>query len=180
MDQGNLHEKFLFRNILPEEAEQAAEIERICFPPHEACSRKMMLERVAKAPEMFLVAVDRSTGKIAGFLNGLATHECRFRDAFFTDANLYEPDGRNIMLLGLDVLPEYRRQGLAKELMRQYLCRERGRGRREVILTCLKEKINMYENMGFENRGISDSVWGDEQWYDMSCQLQIQEKEICS
>lgn len=179
MNKDKLHDTFIFRNILPEEAEQAAEIERICFPPHEACSRTMMLERVAKAPELFLVAIDRSTGKIAGFLNGLATSEYRFRDAFFTDAGLYEPDGANIMLLGLDVLPPYRGQGLAGELMRQYLCREREKGRREVVLTCLEEKINMYEHMGFENRGISDSVWGEEQWYDMSCRLQMQEKEIC-
>lgn len=180
MDKNHLYEKFFFRNILPEEAEQAAEIERICFPPNEACSRKMMLERVARAPEMFLVAVDRSSGKIAGFLNGLATQECRFRDAFFTDASLYEPEGPNIMLLGLDVLPQYRGQGLAREMMAQYLAREKEKGRSEITLTCLEGKIKMYEKMGFENRGISDSSWGGEQWYDMSCRLQAAEKEICS
>lgn len=166
-----LQDKFEFRDILPEEGEQTAEIERICFPPNEACSRKMMLERVAKAPEMFLVAVDRNTGKIAGFLNGLATSETQFRDEFFTDADLYEPDGQNIMLLGLDVLPEYRGQGLATELMRRYLKREQEKARSEVTLTCLEGKIKMYEKMGFQNQGISNSVWGGEQWYDMSCRL---------
>ena len=166
-----LQDKFEVRDILPEEGEQTAEIERICFPPNEACSRKMMLERVAKAPEMFLVAVDRNTGKIAGFLNGLATSETQFRDEFFTDADLYEPDGQNIMLLGLDVLPEYRGQGLATELMRRYLKREQKKARSEVTLTCLEGKIKMYEKMGFQNQGISNSVWGGEQWYDMSCRL---------
>ena len=63
-------ERFIFRNIMQEEAEQAARIEEICFPPNEACSAAMMRERVAKAPELFLVAVDRRSGKIAGFLNG--------------------------------------------------------------------------------------------------------------
>lgn len=80
-------EKFEFRDIRPEEGEQAAEIERICFPPNEACSREMMLKRVAKAPELFLVATDRQTGKIAGFLNGLSTAENTFRDEFFTNAD---------------------------------------------------------------------------------------------
>ena len=98
--------RFLFRNILPEEAGQAARIEEICFPPNEACSREMMLKRAAKAPELFLVAVDRQTGRIAGFLNGLSTNEESFRDEFFTDAGLYDPEGRNVMLLGLDVLPD--------------------------------------------------------------------------
>ncbi|MDE6749127.1 MAG: GNAT family N-acetyltransferase, partial [Lachnospiraceae bacterium] len=98
-------ERFEFRNIRLDETEQVVEIEQLCFSPNEACSPKAMRERVAAAPELFLVAVDKSTGKIAGFLNGLSTNEYSFRDEFFTDASLYDPNGKNIMLLGLDVLP---------------------------------------------------------------------------
>ena len=43
--------------------------------------------------------------RIAGFLNGLATKEQKFRDAFFTDAGLHDLNGDVVMLLGLDVLP---------------------------------------------------------------------------
>ncbi|MDE6674744.1 MAG: GNAT family N-acetyltransferase, partial [Acetatifactor sp.] len=68
----DISEHFEFRNILPGEAGQAVSIEEICFPPNEACSEKMMRDRIAKAPELFLVAVDKETGKIAGFLNGLS------------------------------------------------------------------------------------------------------------
>ena len=169
----NLSGRFVFRNILPEEADQAARIEEICFPPNEACSERMMRERVAKAPEMFLVAVDRQSGKIAGFLNGLPTDECIFRDAFFTDAELYAPEGKNVMLLGLDVLPEYRGQGLAREIMFRYLRRERERGRESVILTCLDSKVKMYEKMGFQDRGMAQSSWGGEQWHEMNCVLEV-------
>ena len=135
--QQKLTEKFEFRNIYADETDQAVTIEQICFPPNEACSEKNMKERIVKAPELFLVAVDKTTGKIAGFLNGLATGESIFRDEFFTNADLYDPNGKNIMLLGLDVLPEYRRQGLATELMRQYAERERVNNRQMLILTCL-------------------------------------------
>ena len=123
------------------------------------------------APDLFLVAVDKETGKLAGFLNGLSTDEYSFRDEFFTNAKLYNPAGRNIMLLGLDVLPEYRGQGLAKEIMYQYLRREKERRRQLVLLTCLKAKVKMYEKMGFQNHGIAESSWGGEQWYEMSCVL---------
>ena len=167
----DIGEYFEFRDIFPSEAEQAAMIEKICFPPNEACSEKMMLERVAKAPELFLVAVDRESGKIAGFLNGLSTEEGKFRDEFFVDAELYDPAGRNVMLLGLDVLPEYRRQGLAREIMSRYLRRERERGRKEVFLTCLNSKVEMYKRMGFQDRGMAQSAWGGEQWHEMSCVL---------
>ena len=162
-------EKFEFRDIRPEEGEQAAEIERICFPPNEACSREMMLKRVAKAPELFLVATDRQTGKIAGFLNGLSTAENTFRDEFFTNADLYDPEGKNVMILGLDVLPEYRGQGLARELMYQYFRRESAKGRQVILLTCLEAKVEMYRKMGFSDNGLANSTWGGEQWHEMSC-----------
>ena len=173
MTVSELNDKFEFRDIRPDEAGQAAEIEQVCFPPNEACTERMMHERVAAIPDLFLVAVDRETGKLAGFLNGLATDEQVFKDEFFMDAGLHEPQGENIMLLGLDVLPEYRGQGLARELMNRYLRREQEKGRREVTLTCLDGKIKMYEKMGFANRGVSRSVWGGEQWYDMTCRLDL-------
>lgn len=168
MTNKDLLKQFEFRNIRKDEADQAAVIEQICFPPNEACSEKHMKERVERAPEMFLVAVDRETGKIAGFLNGMATDESVFRDEFFTDAGLYEPAGKNIMLLGLDVLPEYRGQGLARELVYHYLERERENGRESIKLTCLQSKVEMYKKMGFDDEGISDSSWGGEEWHEMS------------
>jgi ribosomal protein S18 acetylase RimI-like enzyme len=163
-----IFEKYEFRSIEPEEADQAAAIEQICFPPHEACSEQHMKERIAKAPQLFLTAVDKSTGNLVGFLNGLATDESTFRDEFFTEASLHNPDGKNIMLLGLDVLPRYRRQGIAKELVSSYARRERENGRQMLILTCLKSKVKMYEKMGFVDKGIANSTWGGEEWHEMS------------
>ena len=72
----------IFREIHPEETEWAIVIEQICFPPHEACSPKSMRERIAAAPELFLVAEDETSGQLAGFLNGLSTDEKVFRIHF--------------------------------------------------------------------------------------------------
>ena len=138
-------ERFEFRDIRQEEADQAVLIEKICFPPNEACSEKHMKERIGVTPELFLVAVDKTTGKLAGFLNGIATDEEKFRDEFFTDASLNNPKGKKVMILGLDVLPEYRGQGLAREIVRCYLQREEEKGRKEIVLTCLDEKVEMYK-----------------------------------
>ena len=173
MDRLEQNERFEFRNIRPDEAKEAARVEKICFPPNEACTESIMKERAAVAADTFLVAWDRQEGRIAGFLNGLATDEYTLRDEFFKDARLHDPEGKNIMILGLDVLPEYRGKGLAKALMFEYLRREWDRGRKMIILTCLKEKIRMYEKMGFINRGLSKSCWGGEQWYEMRCVLNM-------
>lgn len=164
-------ERFEFRSIHTDEIEQAIAIEQICFPPHEACSAKSMKERIEKAPELFLVAVDKETGKIAGFLNGISTNESSFRDEFFTDANLYNPDGKKVMLLGLDVLPEYRMQGLAREIVHQYVIREQRNNREMLILTCLQAKVEMYKKMGFRDEGMANSSWGGEEWHEMSCEI---------
>lgn len=162
---------FLLRDIRLEEAEQAVLIEQICFPPNEACPPHNMRERVQAAPETFLVAVDRKYGNIAGFLNGIATDEERFRDEFFTDSAFHIRDGRNIMLCGLDVLPAYRRRGLATLLVSEYARRECARGRERLVLTCLEEKVPMYLKMGFSDLGMSDSSWGGEAWHEMEMRL---------
>ena len=103
MTDTHISERYEFRNIKQNEAEEAAEIERICFPPNEACSKKHMKDRVAGIADLFLVAIDKENGKMAGFLNGLATDDEILKDEFFTNASLHNPEGKNVMLLGLDV-----------------------------------------------------------------------------
>ena len=164
----SLNERFTFREIYMNEIPQAIAIEMVCFPPNEACSALAMKERIAVASELFLVAIENETGLIAGFLDGLATDEPAFRDDFFKDANLHNPDGKNVMLLGLDVLPQYRMQGLARELMEQYSAREKARGRKALILTCLEEKVEMYKKFQFEDDGMANSTWGGESWHQMT------------
>ncbi len=159
--------QFKFQDITPDQTAEAVAIEQICFPPHEACSPKSMTERIVAAPAFFLTAVDKETGKIAGFLNGVATDEPSFRDEFFTDISLHNAEGKNIMLLGLDVLPQYRGQGLAREIVKQYAEKQREEGRSRLILTCLEQKVEMYKKMGFSDLGIANSTWGNEEWHEM-------------
>lgn len=82
MTDTHISERYEFRNIKQNEAEEAAEIERICFPPNEACSKKHMKDRVAGIADLFLVVIDKENGKMAGFLNGLATDEVVLKDEF--------------------------------------------------------------------------------------------------
>ena len=92
----------------------------------------------------------------------------RITEVLDEKSTLHNPEGRNIMLLGLDVLPEYRHQGLAREIMTQYVEREQKRGRECLYLTCLDNKVEMYKKMDYTDNGISGSAWGGEEWHDMS------------
>lgn len=158
---------FEFRSIKYEEHAEAARIEAICFPPNEACTPEHIRDRIKVAPDQFLVAIDPKNGKIAGFMNGIATNEERFRDEFFVDESLHTPDGKHIMIMGLDVLPEYRMHGLGRELVRVYAERERKNGRETIVLTCLERLVEMYKKFGFKDLGTANSVWGGEVWHEM-------------
>ena len=171
-DLSGIYERFSFRPVKPEEAEEAAEIEWICFPPHEAVPREDMIERALKVPDLFLVAEEKESGKIAGYLTGIATSEPAFRDEFFSDTALHEPEGESVMLLSLNVLPEYRHQGLAQATLEEYARREKAKGRKRLVLTCLEEKLPMYLFFGLKDLGISGSVWGGETWHEMELPLE--------
>ena len=168
-----ISERYLLRMIDPEnteEVERAANMDKLCYDnPCAACTREEVLERIDAAPEIFLVAVDRQSGELAGIMNGVATDDDEeFLDEFFSEARrLHDPDGSTVMLCGLDVMPEHRGQGLAKELVRRYCEIEKERGRKRLLLTCVEEKIDMYRRMGFRLVGVSSSVYGGTVWYDM-------------
>ncbi|MCD8322791.1 MAG: GNAT family N-acetyltransferase [Oscillospiraceae bacterium] len=163
------YKNFTLRTMEPDEIEQAIAIEQICFPPNEACSPAHMRVRAAAAPDLFLVAIDQKTGRLAGYLNGLATDENVFRDEFFTDDALHNPVGQTVMLLGLAVLPAYQMQGIARALVKEYRRREREKGRKALLLTCLDAKVEMYKKLGFTDNGLANSTWGGEQWHEMAC-----------
>jgi len=167
-----LYERFAFCEIDPELSDEAVKIEQICFPPNEADTPERIKERIKVVSDLFYVARDKeNNGKIVGFINGIATNERNLRDEFFTDESLHDPDGETVMILGLDVLPEYRKMGLARELVFNYCRKEQARGRKRLILTCHKEKIKMYRKYGFDDLGESASECGGEKWHEMEIRL---------
>lgn len=149
-----------------EEGEILAKIEACCFPPAEAASREAVLERLAAFPENFLVA-ETEEGKIAGFINGGTTDQPYLPDEFYHDVRLHKKDGAYQTVFGLDVLPEYRRQGIAEKLIDRLVALSEERGKTGVILTCKEHLIHYYERRGFVKYGVADSEHGGATWYDM-------------
>ena len=167
----NNMDRFEFRCIRPEETQQAIEIEQICFPPNEACSPKSLTERIKATAETFLVAEDKETGKLAAFLNGVPTDEEALRDQSFTHTSLSTPQPKNTILLPPHAPPQYRMQRLRRELASRYCQKEAQKGRKKLFLTCLDEKVKMYEKFGFTDLGQANSTWGGEAWHAMSIEI---------
>ena len=140
-------------------------VEASCFPEAEAATREILEERIKTFSESFFVAeVD---GKIIGFVNGCVINGTVIYDELYEDATLHIPNGDYQTIFGLDVISEYRNQGIAAQLMNYMIEVSKVAGRKGVILTCKERLIHYYSKFGYKNIGISKSVHGGAKWYDM-------------
>lgn len=157
---------YTIRNVKAEDLDQVTEVEALCFPAAEAATGESFRKRIEAFPESFLVAEEES-GRIVGFINGCVTDERTIRDEMFEDTGLHRADGMYQSIFGLDVIPEYRRQGVAADLMNHLIQTAKARGKKGMILTCKDRLIRYYEKFGYRSLGISGSVHGGAVWYDM-------------
>ena len=157
---------YTIRNVKIEDLDQVTEVEALCFPTAEAAVEASFRQRIETFPDSFFVAEDEN-GRIIGFINGCVTDERTIRDEMFEDSGLHRPEGLYQSVFGLDVIPEFRRQGVAADLMNRLMQEAKARGKKGMILTCKDRLIHYYEKFGYVNMGVSRSVHGGAVWYDM-------------
>ncbi len=153
------------RTATMQDLEQIAQIEQECFPAAEAADRHAFENRIYHFSDSFFVL--EKDGVLCGFINGSVTDRTTIADEMYENAALHDPNGAYQAVFGLDVLPQYQKQGLAKALMEHLIAQSKLRGRKGVILTCKETLIPFYEQFGFVCKGISDSTHGNAVWYDM-------------
>ncbi|MEN6567268.1 MAG: GNAT family N-acetyltransferase [Veillonellales bacterium] len=157
------------RGVQPEDLDRVAAIEALCFPEAEAAPWESFKERIAAFPECFLVA--EADGVLIGFINGCVTDSPVIYDELFYTTAHHTPEGKNLTVFGLDVIPECRRQGIAAKLMNRFIQLARDTGRENVILTCKERLVHYYESFGYVNNGVSQSTHGGARWFDMTLVL---------
>ena len=153
------------RNANMNDLAAVAAVEAACFPPAEAATEKNFAARLAVYPDHFwLLEMD---GEVVSFVNGMVTEEPHLRDEMYADATLHNEQGAWQMIFGVNTLPDYRRQGLAEQVLRRCIADARAQGRRGCVLTCKEEKVRYYAKLGFVSEGVSDSTHGGVVWYEM-------------
>lgn len=153
------------RKVTIKDLDAVSEVEARCFPETEAATKTSLEKRIKTFPESFFVA--EIDGKIIGFINGCITNETTIFDELFSDATLHISNGDYQTIFGLDVISDYRNQGIAAQLMNHMIEVSKLDGRKGVILTCKEKLINYYSKFGFKNKGVSNSQHGGSVWYDM-------------
>ena len=153
------------RTATMEDLAAVTAVETACFPPAEAATEQDFAGRLAVYPNHFWL-LERD-GKVISFVNGMVTDEPDLRDEMYADASLHDANGAWQMIFGVNTLPEYRRQGLAEQVLRRVIADAKAQGRKGLVLTCKEALVHYYAKLGFTDEGISESTHGGVVWHAM-------------
>jgi ribosomal protein S18 acetylase RimI-like enzyme len=157
--------ELLIRHVLPEDLDQCFAVETSGFPLEEAATRATLQLRINRFPDGFLVAeVD---GKVVGMLNSAATNKDDLGDEVLKQLIGHDPEGKNMVVFALAVLPEYQKRGIARQLMSRFVEEARQHDKESVLLMCKQHLIAYYERMGFCHVALSKSTHGGAEWHEM-------------
>lgn len=156
----------IIKHATKEDIEAIAAVEAECFPPAEAATEKDFVGRVENYGNHFWLMFDEE--KLIAFVDGFVTDESDLTDEMYEKAAMHNENGAWQMIFGVNTLPDYRRQGLAGELIRRAVDDARRQGRKGLVLTCKEKLVHYYTKFGFEDEGISEkSTHGNVEWHQM-------------
>lgn len=146
-----------------------AAVEARCFPPAEAASLQSILGRLQAYPNHFWLLWEGD--ELVSFVDGPVTRQANLEDWMYDDPCVHDEEGGWQMIFGVNTLPQYRRRGLAGQLLRRAIADAAAQGRRGLVLTCKPEKIPYYARFGFADEGLSPSHHGGALWHQMRLTL---------
>ena len=114
-DKGIYMISYTIRQGRAEDAAALAKVEAECFPAAEAATAEEIGERLSVYPTHFLLLY--RDGKLAGFIDGMATDEKDLRDEMYEKASLHNEKGAWQMIFGLNTIPAFRREGDRKSVV---------------------------------------------------------------
>ena len=144
-----------FRIALPEDLDEIVRLEELCFPT-EPWSMQMFQEELQNDMALFVVAEEQGT-------DSSGEHRAeKDRIVGYLIAWVIAPVESQVGSIA--VLPEYRRRGLARQLMEILLAACRETGTRDTYLEVRvsnEPAIALYKSLGFANDGIRKKYYQD-------------------
>lgn len=154
------------RTAVPEDAEELAAIEKLCFPSAEAASPEQLAARMDVYSDHFLV-LQEENGRIVSFVDGLCTDQRNLTDEMYERPEMHREDGAWQMIFGVNTIPECRSKGYASKLLQRFTALAAAQGRNGLVLTCKAALLPFYARLGFKDEGMSASVHGGVPWHQM-------------
>ena len=154
-----------------------ASVESVCFPVLEAATKEEFEQRIKYFGNHFWLMFDE--GKLIAFVDGFVTDEANLTDEMYENASMHNENGAWQMIFGVNTLPEYRRCGYAKELIKKAILDARKQNRKGLVLTCKESLVPYYSKFGFIDEGITDkSTHGNVLWHQMRLDFKLRNNGV--
>ena len=154
-----------------------ASVESVCFPVLEAATKEEFEQRIKYFGNHFWLMFDE--GKLIAFVDGFVTDEANLTDEMYENASMHNENGAWQMIFGVNTLPEYRRCGYAKELIKKAILDARKQNRKGLVLTCKESLVPYYSKFGFVDEGITDkSTHGNVLWHQMRLDFKLRNNGV--
>ncbi|MBP1963458.1 GNAT family N-acetyltransferase [Paenibacillus aceris] len=148
---------------------EAHDIEMTVYAKESAATREAFQMRKQVFGSYFLVAETEfgSEHPIVGVANGVKLNHKDLADESIKQGVEYDVNGRYFCLLTIAVHPNYQRQGIASQLLKQIIDTAREEGLAGIVLMCEEHLIPFYKKHGFCYLSPSASEHGGVQWHEM-------------
>lgn len=154
-----------------------ASVEAECFPVLEAATKEEFEQRIKYYGNHFWLMFDND--KLIAFVDGFVTDEADLTDEMYENASMHNENGAWQMIFGVNTLPEYRRCGYAKELIKKAILDARKQNRKGLVLTCKESLVPYYSKFGFVDEGITDkSTHGNALWHQMRLDFKLRNNGV--
>ena len=154
-----------------------ASVESECFPVLEAATKEEFEQRIKYYGNHFWLMFDDD--KLIAFVDGFVTDEADLTDEMYENASMHNENGAWQMIFGVNTLPEYRRCGYAKELIKKAILDTRKQNRKGLVLTCKESLVPYYSKFGFIDEGITDkSTHGNVLWHQMRLDFKLRNNGV--
>ena len=154
-----------------------ASVEAECFPALEAATKEEFEQRIKYYGNHFWLMFDDD--KLIAFVDGFVTDEANLTDEMYENASMHNENGAWQMIFGVNTLPEYRRCGYAKELIKKAILDARKQNRKGLVLTCKESLVPYYSKFGFVDEGITDkSTHGNVLWHQMRLDFKLRNNGV--
>jgi ribosomal protein S18 acetylase RimI-like enzyme len=156
--------KLQIRQVKKNDLEGCFEVENLSYTT-DGASKEKVEKRINVFPEGFLVA--ELEGKIVGIVNGTSTNKEDLSDEELKEMAGFDKKGKNLIIFSLAVLPSFRCQGIAKQLMDKFIETAKRLKKEKILLICKDDLIHYYEKIGFIYLTKSKSTHGGFSWHEM-------------
>lgn len=158
-----------FRIATPADIDRCFEIEISAYEGDEAATREKIATRIAQYPEGFLIM--ELDGEIIGFINSGCAFEVVMSDEAFKELVGHDAAAPNVVIMSVVIDPAQQGKSYATLLMRTFVERMAGQGKRTIHLMCKDRHVPLYERFGYRYVQPSASDHGGMAWHEMVMEL---------